>query len=133
MSLHFKGQLCDGEIHIKIKDLIEHNVRERHEKQRMKLKKLANNPALSEDAKEVLNTQIYYINLLEWYRNRLIELQKKHEELLSKDKPNQGEPAEAEIEGGGSSWFYVCGDCHGIIDWKDAYCHHCGRKVKWDG
>ncbi|MBP5726637.1 MAG: hypothetical protein J6Y48_06130 [Clostridia bacterium] len=40
------------------------------------------------------------------------------------------EPAEVEMEGGGSSWWYVCGDCHGAIDKWDNYCKHCGRPVK---
>lgn len=84
--LHFKGELGDGHIHINAKDLIEHNVREQHEIQRMKLRKLANNPALSEDAKEVLNTQVYYINLLEWWREQYIKLQKKYEQLTIKDR-----------------------------------------------
>lgn len=86
MNLHFKGELSDGHIHIKMKDLLEHNVREQHEKQRMKLKKLANNPALSEDAREVLNTQVYYINLLDYYRNGFLEIQKKYEELQNKNR-----------------------------------------------
>lgn len=85
-KLHFKGELGDGEIHIKISDLLEHQVHERHEIQRTKLRKLANNPALSEDAREVLNAQVYYINLLEWYRERLLELQKKCEQLTIKDR-----------------------------------------------
>ena len=84
--LHFKGELCDGEIHIKMKDLLEHNVREQHEKQRMKLKKLANNPALSEDAREVLNTQVYYINMLEFWRKQYIEMRDKYEELQNKNR-----------------------------------------------
>ena len=39
-------------------------------------------------------------------------------------------PVNAEVEGGGSSWWCVCGECHGIIDFKDSYCKHCGRKIK---
>jgi len=39
-------------------------------------------------------------------------------------------PVEAEIEGGGSSWWYVCGECHGAIDKWDSFCKHCGRPVK---
>ena len=84
--LHFKGELCDGEIHIKINDLLEHQVLERHEIQRMKLKKLANNPALSDDARNVLNTQVYYINMLEWWRKQYIDLQKKYEDLQNKGR-----------------------------------------------
>lgn len=45
---------------------------------------------------------------------------------------DRNEPVAAEIEGGGASWFHVCGDCHGSINWKDSYCCHCGRKVKWE-
>ena len=39
------------------------------------------------------------------------------------------EPVQAEIEGGGHSWWYVCGDCHGLIDPSDIYCRNCGRKI----
>ena len=41
------------------------------------------------------------------------------------------EPVEADFEGGGSSWWYVCGDCHGAIDSRDHYCKHCGREIIW--
>lgn len=37
--------------------------------------------------------------------------------------------AEPETEGGGSSWWTVCGACHGQIDQDDAYCKHCGTPV----
>ena len=29
-------------------------------------------------------------------------------------------------------WYYGCGACHGAIDYKDKFCRHCGREVKWD-
>ena len=54
--------------------------------------------------------------------------------MLAKDALamlNEQEPKEAEFEGGGSSWWYVCGECHGIIDQKDRYCRHCGREIRW--
>lgn len=38
-------------------------------------------------------------------------------------------PAEAELEGGGSTWWHVCGECHGPIDYSDRFCRHCGRPV----
>lgn len=41
-------------------------------------------------------------------------------------------PAPAEIEGGGTSWFYVCGKCNKAINYKDKYCRECGREVKWE-
>ena len=41
------------------------------------------------------------------------------------------EESEAEIEGGGTSWWFVCGECHTAIDNKDNYCRECGRKIVW--
>jgi hypothetical protein len=31
------------------------------------------------------------------------------------------------------SWYYGCGACHKAIDYKDRFCRHCGRAVKWNG
>lgn len=39
-------------------------------------------------------------------------------------------PKKMEIEGGGSSWWHVCPECHGAIDKQDGYCRHCGQAVK---
>lgn len=39
-------------------------------------------------------------------------------------------PHEMETEGGGSSWWYVCPECHGAIDQQDRFCRHCGQAVK---
>ena len=36
----------------------------------------------------------------------------------------------AVVEGGGSTWWYVCEECHGAIDAWDDFCKHCGRKVR---
>ena len=41
-------------------------------------------------------------------------------------------PQEMELEGGGSSWWYVCPECHGAIDRADRFCKHCGQAVKWE-
>lgn len=39
--------------------------------------------------------------------------------------------AEAEIEGGGMTWFFVCGNCHTTLMEHAKYCHECGRRIKW--
>lgn len=39
-------------------------------------------------------------------------------------------PQEIEIEGGGSSWWHVCPECHGAIDRADHFCKHCGQAVE---
>ena len=42
-------------------------------------------------------------------------------------------PKEPEIEGGGSTWWYVCEECHGAIDKSDHFCRHCGQALKGSG
>ena len=44
------------------------------------------------------------------------------EELL-----NERETAKQEIEGGGSTWWYVCSECHTAVDKQDKYCRQCGK------
>lgn len=38
---------------------------------------------------------------------------------------------EPELEGGGSSWWYVCPECHGPIDSDENPCRHCGQIIIW--
>lgn len=42
------------------------------------------------------------------------------------------DPVPAELEGGGSNWWNVCGECHGLINSSDNYCRHCGRRILWN-
>ena len=39
---------------------------------------------------------------------------------------------EPEVEGSDYTWWYVCGECHGAIGDRDAYCKHCGAKLLWN-
>ena len=61
------------------------------------------------------------------WKNVVLAMRDAAEELKTKDDNT----AEAEIEGGGMSWFFVCGECHTAIDTKDKYCRCCGRKIIW--
>ena len=65
----FRGELCDGHVHMTAHEFMLHKRRENVEKQRMKLKKLANNPALADDIRETLYLQVFYLNLLELYES----------------------------------------------------------------
>ena len=38
-----------------------------------------------------------------------------------------------EIEGDRYTWFYVCGDCHGQVNWHDEVCRHCKARLDWNG
>ena len=42
-------------------------------------------------------------------------------------------PVQAGLEGGGTTWWYVCEDCHTAINYKDNFCRECGRPLDWDG
>ena len=39
-------------------------------------------------------------------------------------------PVKREIEGGGTTWFYVCEECHGQVDSRDRFCRHCGHPLE---
>jgi len=45
----------------------------------------------------------------------------------------KGKEVKVEIEGGGSTWFYVCGECHTSASKHSKYCRECGRMLIWDG
>ena len=40
--------------------------------------------------------------------------------------------AEVEIENSFYTWWYVCGECHGTVNYKAEECQ-CGAVLKWDG
>ena len=41
--------------------------------------------------------------------------------------------AEVEMEGGGSTWWYVCGECHGAVNYQADICPHCKAILSWEG
>lgn len=41
--------------------------------------------------------------------------------------------AEVEREGGGYTWWYVCGECHGAVNYMADICPHCDAVLSWDG
>lgn len=42
-------------------------------------------------------------------------------------------PVPAEMEGGNTIYYFVCGECHGIVDTNDRFCKHCGTQISWVG
>ena len=48
-------------------------------------------------------------------------------------RENMNDPVPVEIEGDRWNWYYVCGCCHGQVDWKDKECKHSGRRLDWNG
>ena len=56
---------------------------------------------------------------------RLSEICRKAAEELKRNIPQK-----KEMEGGGSTWWYICPECHGAIDRQDHFCRHCGQAVE---
>lgn len=42
-----------------------------------------------------------------------------------------GKREKAELEGGGHTWWDVCGECHGTIEKRYRWCPYCGREIDW--
>ena len=63
----------------------------------------------------------------------LTECLRYYNRIAKKVQKTETEPetVEAEIEGGGSTWWYVCEDCRTAIDSRDKFCRQCGRRIKW--
>ena len=40
---------------------------------------------------------------------------------------------EAELEGGGWYWFYVCSECRTILNSGEKICHGCKGEIVWCG
>ena len=69
---------------------------------------------------KALDSNFVYILVSE--AEKCLDLAEAEDTILS-------EPVPYEVEGGGSTWWYVCGECHGNVDGWDNYCKHCGRKI----
>ena len=69
------------------------------------------------------NFSLYRGNYLKEYKEMTWE------EALRRHELNRAE--EPEMEGGGSSWWYACPECHGAVDPKEKRCRHCNKKILW--
>lgn len=71
---------------------------------------------------EMLRDAATWTSFMLW---KMAELMKKAEGELKRNIPQ-----DMETEGGGSTWFLVCPECHGAVDPNDSYCRHCGQALK---
>ena len=84
------------------------------------------------DRKALLSQLTHTINMMKTHDvmtiacdGPIIKMLEETRDCLKREKPKQ-----IEIEGGGSSWWFVCPECHGAIDKGDRFCRHCGQAVK---
>ena len=105
----------------------------------MKLKEIAENHGLTPEGVDYALTQ-YQIVICEITHGMLSKLSYDAKDIIRMaqerwcDTCDLKEPVEPHVEhdSDDDSWYYGCGACHEAIDYKDRYCRHCGREVKWD-
>lgn len=83
-QLRWKGELGDGEVHMTARDYLNHKVDEKHEKYRMMLRKIANNPILSEETKNAIHYAIFQMDDADFLRKRCSELKETIENMKAR-------------------------------------------------
>lgn len=77
----WKGELSDGHVHMTAMEYIDHKRREEDEKNKLYLRKLANNPALSKEAKEAIMFAVYRIDDIIWMNKLISDLREEIKNL----------------------------------------------------
>ena len=70
----FGGMLCDDHVHLTAKEMHEHKTMEYYHERRQALRKLANNPILSEEAKKEIRLAAHYMDTCEWHLKMIADL-----------------------------------------------------------
>ena len=82
------GTLGDGEVHMNVREFIEHRLRERYEKENRVLLKLANNPVIDESVRMVVWKALRRsMDILLW-RKAYIDMRKERDELKRRLGPH---------------------------------------------
>ena len=64
--LIWKGELCDGHVHMTAVEYVEHKSREDYEKNKQVLRKLSNNPILTKEVREAIRFAVYRMDDIDW-------------------------------------------------------------------
>lgn len=114
VRLHFKGELADGHVHMTAAEFHMRKIDATHYAHQRILKKMANNPILSDDARIVLDHAVFYIDMLDWWRKRGIENMK-----------NTPQTGLIRVDG-----MNVCRTCGTPVEeWYD-FCPVCGKEIR---
>ena len=79
MTLRWKGELGDGHIHMTAHEYCEHKDREYMEAQKQQLRKIANNPILTEEVRKAIRYAVFRIDDAIWWRKQYEELKEQKE------------------------------------------------------
>ena len=72
--LRWKGELCDGEIHMTAREYSEHRLKELDEQMRQRLRKIAGNPILTRETQEAIRHAMWAIDENAWLKKTIGEL-----------------------------------------------------------
>ena len=81
LMIHFKGELCDGHVHMTAEEFCEHSVHERYEKDLAVLRKLANNPVIDRDVRNAVWSAIRCYQDKVMWRNEYIRVRMENSKL----------------------------------------------------
>lgn len=98
--------------------MIAHQTAEKYEQEKIELRKLANNPILSEAAKKTLRRALWMVNLGLWEHNQLCRIREGEKDAVM--------PRVSSVE-------QRCGNCNKVIEmdgWKA--CPWCGKPIDWE-
>lgn len=82
--IRWKGELCDGEVHMTARDYCDHKTRERHEAMRRVLQKLGNNPILTMEVQSAVRYAVFILDDNEFLTKRVNELKEQIENMKAR-------------------------------------------------
>ena len=84
MACRWKGELGDGHVHMTAREYVEHKVQENIEENKMILKKLANNPILTEEVRKAVRFALYRLDDIVWLRKVIDDKNEEIENIKSR-------------------------------------------------
>lgn len=80
-AFRWKGELADGHVHMTANEFVDHKTMEKDMKNLLLLRKIANNPILSEEAKEAIRYAVFRIDDVVWLRKIIVDLREQIENM----------------------------------------------------
>lgn len=80
-TLRWKGELADGHIHMTAREYVEHKTKEGHARRRQALRKIANNPILSEETKDAVRYAVLILDDNDFLMKQVTELKEQIENM----------------------------------------------------
>lgn len=77
--IRWKGELADGKVHMTAEEYCHHRTAEEYEKEKQLLRKIANNPILTDEARKAIRFAVYRIDDVIFWQKQYLELKEQKE------------------------------------------------------